>query len=87
MRSRVYGPAGMAPVEPKKSEVGSKMVRKNFLLQIWVLCNPKIGTSELLHANLFLLILNFGSSKSGKNRKSEPSLVWAHGAWPHFVPQ
>jgi hypothetical protein len=28
----------------KKSEVGCKMVRKNFSLQIWVLCNPKIGT-------------------------------------------
>jgi hypothetical protein len=58
--------AGMCPVEPKKkSEVGSKMVGKIFLFQIWVLCNPKIGTLEL-HKNLFLLILNFGSSKSGK---------------------
>jgi hypothetical protein len=38
---------------PKKSEVGSKMVIKNFLLQIWVLCNPKNGTSEL-HEKLFL---------------------------------
>jgi hypothetical protein len=61
---------GMSGRTQKKSE---EMVRKNFLLHIWVLCNPKIGTSEL-HKNLFLLILNFGSSKSGKNRKSDTSL-------------